>query len=180
MPDLEPIHSQAEFLKLLLAHEENLRAFIGSLVRSRQDFDDILQETVLTLWEKFDQFDSQRSFGAWARGVAGKKILQFRDRSGRVPTPFSPESIQAVVDAFGRHAVDSSETSDALEKCLERFSAASRQVLLRWYAESWPIERVAAELHSSTAAAYKMLSRLRGQLLECVRRRLGGRAESRS
>ena len=166
--------SQAQFLTLLLQHEQNLRAFIGSLVRVRQDFDDILQDTVLTLWQKFGEFEPDRSFGAWARGVAAKKILQHRGRSGNLPTPFSPDAIQAVVDAFDRHALHSSDASDALETCLERLPAASRQALHLWYAEACSIDRIAAQLDCTVGAAYKMMARLRARLLECVRRRLTG------
>ncbi len=134
---------------------------------------------MLTLWEKFDEFDPQRSFGAWARGVAANKILQFRDRLGRVPTPFSPESIQAVVEAFDQHRLNSSEAADALDQCLEQLPPESRQVLNGWYAEAWSIERIAGQLGCTAAAAYKMLARLRSRLLECVRRRLAGMQEVR-
>ena len=45
---------QEEYLKLLFANELEIRAFIGSLVRSAHDCDDLFQEVALTLWKEFD------------------------------------------------------------------------------------------------------------------------------
>ena len=163
---------QGHFLTLFLQHQSDLRAFLGSLVRNRQDFEDILQETVLTLWEKFDEYDSTRSFGAWARGVAANKILQWRHRSGRTPTPFSPTAIRAIVEAFANRPSNTSEVADALEECLKHLPTQSQEVLSRWYAGGWSIDRVAEHLGATTTAAYKTLQRLRMRLLECVQRRL--------
>ena len=167
-----PMNPKSEFLALFLRHQADLRAFLGSLVRDRNNFDDVLQDTVLTLWEKFDSYDPDRSFGAWARGIAANKVLQFRDRQGRSPTPFSPEAIGAIVDAFDRQPHGTPELGDALDHCLEQLPETSRQALHGWYAESWSIERIAESIGGSTAAAYKTLQRLRAKLLECVERRL--------
>jgi RNA polymerase sigma-70 factor (ECF subfamily) len=165
---------ESEFLRLFFQHQADLRAFIGSLVRSRPDFDDVFQETTLTLWEKFREYDPKLSFGAWARGVATNKILQWRDRKGRTPTPFSPQAIQAISDAFDRGQVLGSHTSDALDHCLQSLPAESRQLLTWWYAEEWSIERIAQHIGRATAATYKTLARLRQRLLECIQRRLAG------
>lgn len=59
-----------EFLKLIIAHQDDLRAFLASLVRNGHDREDVFQETVLTLWDKFDEYDRSRAFGAWAKGAS--------------------------------------------------------------------------------------------------------------
>ena len=64
-----------EFLPLFLAHQGDLRAFIGALIRDAQTREDIFQNVSLTLWESFDRYDRDRSFGAWARGIAARKVL---------------------------------------------------------------------------------------------------------
>lgn len=163
----------AEFLKLLLAHQADLQAFLGSLVRNRPDCEDVFQETVLTLWDKFDEFDRERSFGAWARGIASKKVLQYRDRSGRTPTVLSPETIAAVADAFERREEAGSAALDALEHCTQPLPDHSRRILRLRYAEWWPVMRIAEHVGDTPAAVSKTLSRLRMRLYECVQRRLG-------
>ena len=173
------MNSHSEFLTLFLRHQADLRAFLRSVILDRNQLDDVLQETVLTLWEKFDTFDPSRSFGAWARGIAANKVLQFRDRQGRFPVTFSPEAIAAIVDAFDEQPQDTSEVAEALELCMESLPKESRTVLKNWYAESWSIGQVADSLGSSTAAAYKTLQRLRIGLLDCIKRRLSAAGEGR-
>ena len=76
---------QQDFLKHFLRHQDDLRAFIGSIVRDRHACDDILQEVALVLWQKFDAYDPARSFGGWARGIAANKIMQSFAKAKRVP-----------------------------------------------------------------------------------------------
>lgn len=133
--------SKAQFLELFLSHQTDIKAFVRSLVRSRQDSEDVFQEVTLTLWEKFDQYQPERSFGAWARGIARNKILQYWDKASRVPTPFSPEAVEAILDAFDRRTEQTSPSLDALEKCLETLSEKSRQLLALRYGRSWSVRR---------------------------------------
>ena len=84
------------FLKLLLPAQPDLKAFIASVVRDRAAADDLFQEVCLALWQSFASYDPARPFGAWARGVAGKKVLQSHEKTRRIPLAFSPKTLQAV------------------------------------------------------------------------------------
>ena len=172
--------THADFLKLILAHQDDLRAFLASLVRNAHDRDDVFQETVLTLWDKFDEYDRARSFGAWARGVAVNKVLQYRSRSGSMPTPFSPQVIASIVDAFERQAAMGSDAIDALEKCMEPLPAESRRLLALRYVDWCPVATIAAEVGSTPAAMSKTLARLRARLYDCVQRQLGRSKEEKT
>lgn len=165
--------AHADFLKLLLPHQDDLRAFLASLVRNAHDRDDVFQETVLTLWDKFDEYDRQYSFGAWARGIAVNKVLQYRSRAGSKPTPFSPQTIASIVDAFERQAALGSDAVDALEKCMEPLPPESRRLLALRYVDWRPVATIAAEVGSTPAAMSKTLARLRARLYDCVQRQLG-------
>ncbi|MBM3966699.1 MAG: sigma-70 family RNA polymerase sigma factor [Planctomycetes bacterium] len=65
-----------QFLELLLRHQTEVKAFIGSVIRNRQARDDVFQEVAVILWKRFAEYDPCRPFGAWARGIAVNKILQ--------------------------------------------------------------------------------------------------------
>jgi len=56
--------------RLLLEHEAELRAFIGSMLRDRGLADDVFQEVALALWRQADRYDASRPFGPSARGIA--------------------------------------------------------------------------------------------------------------
>jgi RNA polymerase sigma-70 factor (ECF subfamily) len=161
-----------DFLRLFLRHQAELHAFIGSLVRDRHAREDVFQEVALTLWQEFARYDSGRSFGAWARGVAAKKLLQRRDRLGRLPVPLSPEAIQAVLDAYDRTEPTDSLRADALHACLERLPEQSRRLLDLRYGQSLKLGQIAERLGATLDAVHKALSRIRTRLQRCVERRL--------
>jgi RNA polymerase sigma-70 factor, ECF subfamily len=171
-----------QFLEAFLKYEADVRAFIAALVRNRQDSDDVFQETALTLWQKYDEYDPQRPFAAWAKGVAVKKVLQCRTRSGRVPTPFSPETISTIVDALERNEPKRPQWStavDALEKCAETLPEQHREILGLRYTQGWSIIQIAERLGNTPTALAMTFSRIRARLYDCVQQRLG-RSEERA
>jgi len=169
---------QEEYLRLLLACELEIRAFIGSIVRGPHDCDDIFQDVALTLWKEFSRYDRSRPFGAWARGIASVKLMQRWDQSKRLPVVLSPQAIQAVASAFDRSEASASRKADALEDCLDQLPEKSRQLLALRYERSLKIEQIAKELQATLEAIYQTLSRLRARLHDCIERRLSAQGAS--
>jgi RNA polymerase sigma-70 factor (ECF subfamily) len=164
--------SQSRFLALLLQHQLGLRAFIGSLVRDREARDDLFQEVALTLWNEFARYDPARPFGAWARGIAAHKVQQRWAREARVPVPFPPAAIQALLDAYDRTEAVESHRADALQRCLDQLPERSRQLLALRYEQSLSLAQIADRVCSTPDAVHKALSRLRARLHQCVQMRL--------
>jgi len=163
---------QEEFLKLFLKHQADIKAFVGSVLRDRHAREDVFQEVALILWREYDRYDPGRSFGAWARGIAAKRMMQQWEKSNRVPIPFSPDAIQAVVDAFDRTETIASARADALERCLEKLPEKSRRLLALRYEQSLKLNEIAERVNASLDAVHKALSRIRARLQQCVERRL--------
>jgi RNA polymerase sigma-70 factor (ECF subfamily) len=167
------VSDQNEFLRLLLAAETDLRAFVRSVLRDSAAVDDVFQETALVLWQRFAEFDPARPFGAWARGVAAKKLLQRRDQESRFPRTLSPEAIQRVSEAFDRlESTSEVRRQDALEECLARLPEKSRELIQSRYGDERRPQQIAEETGRTIAAVYHMLSRVRSQLEDCIRQRL--------
>ena len=160
------------FLRTLLAHEADLRAFIGSLVRDRHAREDVFQDVAVTLWRQADRYDPARSFGAWARGVAANKILQRRREDLRFPVVFLPETIQAVLQAFDRTEHDAPGRPEALAECLKQLPEEPRRLLALKYEEDLHADQIAQRVGRTLDAVYRALSRIRAALEECVRRRM--------
>lgn len=163
------------FLKLLLQAQPDLKAFIASVVRDRAAAEDLFQEVCLSLWQSFGGYDPARPFGAWARGVAGKKVLQGFEKSRRVPLAFSPRAIQAVLEAYDRSEPAAPET-DGLRDCIGKLPERSRALLSLRYERGLKLGEMARQVGGSLDAVHKLLSRIRAVLEECLKRRL--RAEN--
>ncbi len=164
--------NQEEFLRLFLRYQGEVRAFIGSLVRDRHACEDVLQEVALVLWREFPRYDPARSFGAWARGVAAKKVMQRWSRDSRLPVPFSPQTIEAVLAAYDRGDATVFSRVDALHQCLEKLPEKVRRLLALRYEQSLKLAEIARSMQSTIDAVHKALSRTRSQLQACVERRL--------
>ncbi len=164
--------TRGEFLELFLRHQDGLKAFIGSVVPDAHLRADIFQEVALTLWQQFERYDPQRPFGAWARGVALRKVLQHREKWARLPMAFSPEAIEAIAEAYSRTEREGLDRPAALRECLARLPEKSRQLLAWRYEGGLAGEEVARLAGTTLDALYQTLSRLRGRLEECIRQRL--------
>ena len=172
----------SNFLELFLANEAGIRSAVRALVRDRSDFDDTFQAVAMALWKKFDVYDVSRPFGAWARGVAVKEVLQARRESGRRPTPFSPEAVQAIIEAFERHAPTAQASSaefEALEHCIAALPSRWRQLLDLRYRDSLSLAEMATRIGRTLAATERDLSRARQQVADCIKQRVAIMAEGR-
>ena len=58
------------FLRLFLQVERELLRYVMALVPNVSDARDVVQETAIALWQKFDQYDPERPFVAWASRFA--------------------------------------------------------------------------------------------------------------
>lgn len=169
MPDRD------HFLPLFLAVQPDLRAFIGAAVRDPVTREDVFQEVAMILWKKFEAYDPARPFGAWARGIAARKILEDRRLRAKLPESCTPETLEALARGFAQEEAEASwqDREGALNFCLEILPERSAHFIEARYHQGQSVEVMAREAKISVEALYQTLSRLRRQLRECVQRRLG-------
>ncbi len=165
----------SHFLRLFLAHESDLRAYVATAVRVPGSRDDVMQEVALALWKSFDRYDPRQSFGAWARGVATHKVFDHHRRESRRLVLLSPEALEAVRRAFDEAETDGGtvrQEEEALGHCLKSLPPRSAELVGLRYSERAGIAVLADRRGTTTAAIYQQLSRLRAVLGDCIRRRL--------
>jgi RNA polymerase sigma-70 factor, ECF subfamily len=164
--------THSDFLDLFRQCETDLRAFIGAVVRDAHGREDVFQEVSRTLWEKFEDYDLDRPFGAWARGIAARKILEARRLRARFPLVFPPESVAAILDAFDQSDDLTQLHAAALRLCLDELPPRSREILTFRYDRGFPCARIARETGCSLKAIHQVLCRLRKALSACIERRI--------
>lgn len=71
--------------RLFVRHRPAVRSFAIALTGDFTADDDVVQEPFLTVTVKAAQYDPERSFVAWACGIARLKILENRLSSQRFP-----------------------------------------------------------------------------------------------
>jgi RNA polymerase sigma-70 factor (ECF subfamily) len=71
------------FVARFAKHEPDLRRFIRSLLPTWADTDDVLQQTAIVIWRKFDQYDPDTTFMKWACVIARFEALAYRRKMAR-------------------------------------------------------------------------------------------------
>ena len=168
-----PADPAEQYLVLLNEHERALAAYVHTLVPDRHDAEDILQSCKLTMWKQFANFEPGSHFLAWARKIAFHQILNHRRSAKRKPLySAEPAFLEAVAAEIDRVSDTLSDRSEALHECLRRLPENQRRLVLLRYYEDHDIAVIAKETDRTEAAVYKLLSRLRTALNDCVKARL--------
>jgi RNA polymerase sigma-70 factor (ECF subfamily) len=103
--------------------------------------------------------------------------MQRWEQAGRLPLPFAPETIQAILDAYERTEAAASARGEALRRCLEHLPPRSRRLLALRYEKALRLGEIAREVGSTLDAVHKALARIRTRLQECVEQRLAAAGE---
>lgn len=161
-----------EFLARLGACQSQLLGYICALVRNLDDAEDVLQQTVLTIWNKLDKYQPERSFTAWAlRFVQYHALNHLRARRRRQFHEHLAASL-AETAAFAAEPEENDAYRRAMEGCLKDMNQPDRQMVEQCYYEECKVSALAARLGRSAQSVCNSLRRIRMSLLECIRRKV--------
>ena len=160
------------FLRLFMAQEESLRVFVRSLLFSRDEEREVMQETAVVLWRKFDPDMTDGAFCRWAFGVARMEALAFRRDRARDRHSFGDNVYDLLAETIVEQADKLEAERRALDVCLQKLTAEQRRLVQAAYAPGVKIDELAAQLGRTAMALYKTLHRIRLVLADCTRRRL--------
>lgn len=161
-----------QFLRLYVSHEEALLGFVRTLVPSRDDAREVMQEVAVVLWQRLGDLDDLANFRLWAFGVARFKAMAWlRDRS-RDRLVFDEDVLELLADEVSEHADAYEAECRALQSCVEKLNPAQRKLLDAAYAPGARIDALAAQAGRSAMSFYKALHRIRLALIDCTQRML--------
>jgi RNA polymerase sigma-70 factor (ECF subfamily) len=161
-----------DFVRLLTANHRQLYVYLLSLTCNRQLVDDLLQETHLVMWREFATFVPGTNFGAWSRRIAYNQLLAWRKKQHRVRVQFSDDFLQLVAEELDTADEYLEQRLQALRECLTRLPNHHRELIHHRYSTGDAIETIAHLLGRKPDAVYRMLSRIRRTLHDCVSRSL--------
>ncbi|MDY3554255.1 sigma-70 family RNA polymerase sigma factor [Gemmata sp. JC717] len=162
------------FLRLFLQNERRLYAYVLTLLPHRADADDVLQETSLTMWDKFDPDAPPTEFIAWARKVAYHKVLDFHKKSTRAQARLSAIFVKRLAETAAAQAdeLQLEERRAALTRCIEKLPPPDRDLLAHRFADGATTQSASEQLGRSVDAVYKALAKVRENLFRCVQNSL--------
>ncbi len=150
-----------------------LNAFLRSRIREQTVVDDLFQETMLVAWKRLPDFDLNRPFGPWLRGIAHRVTLSHFRKQSRFPFCMS-EKINILMDAHFE-AINSQpgdtweEKVEALHTCMEALPGKYRSVIRKKYFSQESINSVSEWAGISLEACKKRMQRGRALLAQCLK-----------
>jgi len=160
------------FAQLLATCQRPVFLYALSLVHQPADAEEILQETNLVLWRKFDQYQMGTDFVRWACRIAYFEVLKFRERHAGPERLFSNEFIESLAVEADGLVEQTDDRREALARCMKKLKEADRLLVIRRYQPGATTRSVAEALGRSVQGTRRALHRIRTALLACIERTL--------
>ncbi len=156
------------FLSLFLRSEREVFRYVAVLVPNVADAEDIVQQTALTLWEKFEAYDPNQPFTPWACRFALNKAKQWIERRQRWQALLAGGLVEELAQRREELRPELEVRLKHLEGCLNKLPEEHRSLVEGYYYRRDAIEKLAAASSRTAAATYKTLQRVRQTLQSCI------------
>jgi RNA polymerase sigma-70 factor (ECF subfamily) len=160
--------AQQRFLSLFLRSEREIFRYVAALLPNVADAEDIVQQTALALWEKFDAYDSSQPFTPWACRFALNKTKQWIERRQRWQALLERGLAEELAQRREELRPEIEIRLKHLESCLNKLPEEQRSIVQGYYYRRDGIEKVAEHSGRTVAATYKTLQRIRDALQLCM------------
>lgn len=176
--DTEDRQHTEQRIQLLTNAQQPLKRYIRILVLHRADADDVLQQVNLLLWQRFEEYQPNTDFTAWACRIAYYQVLTLRKQKARSRLRFGDALVEQLASNVTTDCGWISADVEAFELCMAKLSTQDRELIQLRYEPDATVEIVAQRVGRSTKAVYNAMSRIRTWLLECIHRSLSERRRS--
>lgn len=157
-----------QYMRLLLAHQERLYRFVRMAMPNSQQIDDVLQETFLVMWQKFDESCSAESFYPWACRIARLKVLEAFARNQRDLPVLDTDIIEQMMIDESLESDPQADAKQILQSCMDKLPVADRDLIELRYEPGMRVEAMAAQLSRPANSISKSLGRIRHVLWQCM------------
>ncbi|MCK5000911.1 MAG: sigma-70 family RNA polymerase sigma factor [Anaerohalosphaera sp.] len=143
-----------EFLALLMRQQRRIYGFIASLVINAADADDIMQDTVSLMWDKFDSFEPDTNFAAWGIQIARYKILKHRRDKAKENCQFTDEAFIQIMERTPSVVNGMSDRITALQSCLDKLPDRDRNIVEMRYEQDISPKDIASSIGKAVDTVY--------------------------
>jgi RNA polymerase sigma-70 factor (ECF subfamily) len=164
--------SHEEFMRLFLENEHEVLRYVLALVPNLTDARDIVQETAVSLWKRFADYDPEQPFAPWACRFALNKVRHHWRREKRKQQFFADETMEYLAVRRVELADVLDYRRDFLKECLRRMPEHSKAIVVGYYFREKTVEQLSEETGRTVEAIYKALQRIRRGLCDCITQRM--------
>lgn len=163
---------QQFFLRVFLADEREILRYVVALVPNLADAQEIVQQTAVVLWEKFDEYDRERPFAPWACRFALNVARQWMARRQQWKTLLEGRLAEELTRRREQLRAEFDTRLAHLDQCLQKLPEEHRVLVDGYYFQQLDVNALARQTQRNVEAVYKTLQRIRRQLRDCIERSL--------
>lgn len=173
--DAQPPQPSAEdelFMRLYSNAYSKIFRFILTLIPCRNDADEVMQETSLVLWRKFNEYQMEGSFTGWACGIARIEVLRLMDRKKRFAAFFDEQLLTQLASTHTRYDEILEIRRDFLSQCKRQLPEKDLYLLQLIYESDHGAKTAASIMDQPLSTIYRHLDRIRTVLFRCIERKM--------
>ncbi|MFT5126358.1 MAG: RNA polymerase sigma-70 factor (ECF subfamily) [Kiritimatiellia bacterium] len=167
-------------LKAALTCQPKLTAYAYSMLSDYSAAQDVVQNALVVVAQKYEDFEEGTSIMAWCRAIVRLQALTYIRKNRReqlVEDRILNDAMDAAFVADPTHP-ENQFRIDCLQACLAKLPERGRELLRLRYEENAAYPDMARTLDMKLEAVRKSLFRNKQQLASCVRLRLNQEAHS--
>ena len=162
------------FGKLVASHQAKMRAFVSRYVTDINDVSDIVQDAFVEAYHNINQFDEERPFGPWIRGVCKFKVLYFFRQRKKQNTIGMQILDEALINYIGENDEEIDDDRDekikTMRLCISKLNSDQQELTQIRYGDGVPVKEIALYFKQSATAISMRLMRIRNSLKKCVKK----------
>ena len=162
----------SQFLKLLGESSRQINSYIFSLVSNFEDAKDISQQTIETMWQKFDDFEIGTDFACWGVKIAHYKILGYRRKLYNERIFFCDSIFKQIDEVAQKRSGQADERLKYLRDCVKKLAPSDMVLLRNRYELNHPVKSLASRSNKSEQYIYRQLAKINRLLYHCIRRNM--------
>ena len=157
------------FAELYSDNQQRLFGMLVGMLRNANDAQEVLQQTAVTAWENFGDFEPGTDFFRWVATLAKFEMMTFINYRRRSKLYFDHGLMEMLTDEACQLSNDLVEARcRALRECLAKLPESDKKLIDCRYSHGLGSHATAELLERSQASVCNSLRRIRQALLRCI------------
>lgn len=155
--------NEEAFSKLILAEKDGLYKIAISRMKTIEDAEDVLQETVIEAYIKIRKIKKQEAFRSWIRTILINKINTFYERKAKKDIKIKTK----LMENFERETSNSiikTESDIDFQRLISKLEGEERTLVILYYSDGYKIKEISELLNMNENTVKTKLARARKKL----------------
>ena len=172
--------TEAAFEELIRRHQQRVLALVGSILRRREDVEDVAQQVFLKVFISLKRFDLRSAFSTWLYKITVNECWDYLRKKKVRPLVYEADLSEEQVSRLDgivsadrpvSGASQQAEVKETLEWMLEKLPEQDQQLLVLKEMEGFSVQELAEILDLNVNTVKVRLFRARSRLMDVYRRR---------